>query len=63
MLVRLKSHFPSHPPSQFIAITFKLFFRYREYFNIYVFISEQTGFDFLNRWTANKLDAVVVAVE
>lgn len=50
--------------SKFIAIIFCCcFFYYKENFDIYFFISEQTAFDFLNRWTANKLDAVVVGVE
>lgn len=39
------------------------FFNYKEYFDLSLFISEQRAFDFLNRWTANKLDAVVVGVD
>uniref|UniRef100_A0A8C4MXN5 Arylacetamide deacetylase like 2 n=1 Tax=Equus asinus TaxID=9793 RepID=A0A8C4MXN5_EQUAS len=31
--------------------------------SIYFFTSEQMSFDFLNRWTANKLDAVVVGLD
>lgn len=39
------------------------FLNYKEYFDLSLFILEQRAFDFLNRWTANKLDAVVVGIE
>lgn len=45
---------------------FLLFFIDRVHFYIllfFSFISGQTAYDFLNRWTANKLGAVVVGIE
>lgn len=54
----LKSHFSYRYLSLFM-----LSFYYNEYFDLSLFILEQRAFDFLNRWTANKLDAVVVGME
>ena len=45
------------------VVGFQLPFIYRVDVHINFFISEHTPLDLLNRWTANKVDAVVVAVE
>ena len=45
------------------VVGFPLPFVYRVDFHIDFFISEHTPMDLLNRWTANKVDAVVVGVE
>lgn len=52
--------------SKFIATSISVavfFFFYQKYSHISFFIPEQKAYDSLNRWTANKLNAVVVGLE